>query len=510
VNADENPEPNEQQLHGIKRALASGEAELQARLDDALIELDKRARECERLARSNAQLQQVLLGAGQDLRAVLGNGEGEPAAADLQALVELDAAHVAERAELQRQIDALHTRLLESERQSQAAARRSAAEHASQLLGLQQRASNERDTLSLAQLQHLQTLQEQSARMRDDLVGTYSGLLQQSQKEQDEARARLRRADDARAAAQAQHQEQVAHAAAMQQNAAVLGARLTECETVLAALLSHLESLVRGHAQQLAAEQQQRASLIRGAQARESALLNGLHLDPATRPVWKPHSNSRVDSAALSQLRSEVTVMPQPLSPATSLPELLALQDERFVACAYLTILKRPADDAGLAGYVTHLRAGMSKPEVLTALAGSDEGRAAGCDLAGLDELLQEAQPRRPSLLGRLITYITRDSQVAMTRQMYRIENNLGRLAQESADRLVRLEELVVAVRRQSEHRQQVLVDILAAAQAPGRVAQGAAHGSTDAQPLPAATSILDASAVERARLLLQRPKAAA
>ncbi len=74
-----------------------------------------------------------------------------------------------------------------------------------------------------------------------------------------------------------------------------------------------------------------------------------------------------------------------PMIPAAlSLPELLALDDAAFVDAAYHTLLRRPADPAGVQLLTGQLAAGASKVILLGRLRRSAEGRTAGQRLPGL------------------------------------------------------------------------------------------------------------------------------
>lgn len=91
-------------------------------------------------------------------------------------------------------------------------------------------------------------------------------------------------------------------------------------------------------------------------------------------------------------------------SPAQSIDELLKLNDEDFVRCAYVSVLGREVDSDGLASYVGHVRAGADRLTLIHAIANSDEGimrdRAL---LVGLHEALQQVERDRPSFISRLL-----------------------------------------------------------------------------------------------------------
>lgn len=78
--------------------------------------------------------------------------------------------------------------------------------------------------------------------------------------------------------------------------------------------------------------------------------------------------------------------------------DLLRLQGEPFIQAAYLALLGRRADAAGLRHHLEQLDRGQSKSAVLVGLADSDEGRRFNADLAGLDDLRRK---RRKSWFGK-------------------------------------------------------------------------------------------------------------
>jgi GT2 family glycosyltransferase len=121
------------------------------------------------------------------------------------------------------------------------------------------------------------------------------------------------------------------------------------------------------------------ADLLRRAH-RGDALARGDAASPAQTPPANAPSNAK----------------------SLDLDALMALDGAAFVEHAYATLLLRPADQAGLEGYVANLESGTSKARVLKTLSTSSEGRQRGVQLAGLDELLaREVSARRvPFYLG--------------------------------------------------------------------------------------------------------------
>lgn len=93
--------------------------------------------------------------------------------------------------------------------------------------------------------------------------------------------------------------------------------------------------------------------------------------------------------------------------PAASLGALMLLDDAHFVGAAYLTLLRRPADEDGLSHYLHKLRSGSTKIEVLAGLTSSREGRASGAVLPGLPKALLRFHLMRLPLVGRLLQWVT-------------------------------------------------------------------------------------------------------
>ena len=80
---------------------------------------------------------------------------------------------------------------------------------------------------------------------------------------------------------------------------------------------------------------------------------------------------------------------------ANSLPELLSWDDVDFVRCAYVTILGRQPDPTGETYYISRIRRGRTKEEILWQMRNSTEGRKHDPGIAGLDRALKAARWRR-------------------------------------------------------------------------------------------------------------------
>ena len=87
--------------------------------------------------------------------------------------------------------------------------------------------------------------------------------------------------------------------------------------------------------------------------------------------------------------------------PAGHVKELLLLDGEEFVNRAYVTLFKRLPDPDGLVNYLTELRSGVSKLEIVSRLRKSTEGRKYAHPLAGYRSIVMKTRVR--SLLGLAI-----------------------------------------------------------------------------------------------------------
>ncbi|WP_354278495.1 glycosyltransferase [Sphingomonas trueperi] len=136
--------------------------------------------------------------------------------------------------------------------------------------------------------------------------------------------------------------------------------------------------------------------------------------------AWK--KRRRIDK--LLSLRSSVSNISYRGTKVTSAYDLLNFWDEDFVKAAYVAIIRREADPAGLAHYVLQLRGGVDRRRILADMASSKEGRDA--NLPGLKSVVRSIEPygKLSRLTGRS------DSKAAM--QLSAIQNAL--YAQDARD----------------------------------------------------------------------------
>jgi hypothetical protein len=97
----------------------------------------------------------------------------------------------------------------------------------------------------------------------------------------------------------------------------------------------------------------------------------------------------RARNAHLPGLETLPLAKAGPKGAARTLDELMSYEGAEFVACAYQTLLGRPADAGGLRHYGDQVRRHGGKLRVLAGLARSDEYRQRSARFPGLDALLQ-------------------------------------------------------------------------------------------------------------------------
>ena len=165
-----------------------------------------------------------------------------------------------------------------------------------------------------------------------------------------------------------------------------------------------------------------------------------------TQAVAKPSSltdNHIIDRPIHLQLEQIKTLSNMPTT-ASTLPELLAYNDQDFVQCAYQSILGREPDSEGMAYYLSRLRTGYSKMRIVAQLRFSNEGRKTAAQLTGLDTAIQHYQKEKLPLIGWLFRSFNRsDGNSPTERSLRSIENHLSVLDAHSKQRFDQIEELV-------------------------------------------------------------------
>lgn len=90
-----------------------------------------------------------------------------------------------------------------------------------------------------------------------------------------------------------------------------------------------------------------------------------------------------------------------------NLNELLVYEDSSFVVHAYQAILGRDPDPEGLQYYLSRLRKGTRKTELLAQMRSSAEGEAHGSNIVGLDALVARYRLKKLPLVGAAIRTVS-------------------------------------------------------------------------------------------------------
>ena len=87
---------------------------------------------------------------------------------------------------------------------------------------------------------------------------------------------------------------------------------------------------------------------------------------------------------------------------APNLETLLRGDDETFVNNVYKTLLRRAPDQDGLSNYLSQLQHGVSRENMVTDIAASEEARLVGARLTGLENLTtaRKADNARKGIMG--------------------------------------------------------------------------------------------------------------
>lgn len=145
--------------------------------------------------------------------------------------------------------------------------------------------------------------------------------------------------------------------------------------------------------------------------------------------------NQSTMSASPKSRAYSYVIMPKTLS------ELLENFDQRFVECAYRTLLGRDPDSEGMNYYLKRVRSGISKMEIVAQLKQSTEGKNHQSNLDGLKIALQKYNIIKIPLIGWIYKlFVESEYNNSTMRRVRAIENQIHRLGYELGDRLTELE----------------------------------------------------------------------
>ena len=155
-----------------------------------------------------------------------------------------------------------------------------------------------------------------------------------------------------------------------------------------------------------------------------------------------------------------------PLSaPATTLNELMAYQDQDFINCAYLTILKRSPDSAGMKYYLNRLRIGVPKIQILDQLLNSKEVISKVNVLPGLLEAIKRQNLTKLPLIGKIFRqFIMAEGESIFECRLRAMEQQLFLLSQRTDSHIDRLDKNIATLQRITTLQMQSLVDLISAA----------------------------------------------
>ncbi|MEQ5843328.1 FkbM family methyltransferase [Paraburkholderia acidicola] len=145
-----------------------------------------------------------------------------------------------------------------------------------------------------------------------------------------------------------------------------------------------------------------------------------------------------------SSMKSDYSTLTTQLprsSASANLKTLLQCHDSLFVESAYLTLLKRKPDSEGYRYYLSRLRAGVSKTQILGQLYASSEARTMGVELPGLRQALKWQRLAKLPVVGGLIRSLSgAEGTTAVENRLRAIEQQIFLLGQQSELRFSQLE----------------------------------------------------------------------
>lgn len=397
------------------------------------------------------QLAQAEQQARQDIEAQLRTAMQREQEFTVQLLAAKDQLQQLENEHRSRQSDLLE-RLAEIERQSRLESEahfRNALEReqavAEQLLGLQQQAAQ-------ALAQQASQLQSQHDERRLAWESTEKTLHQEIANLANEVQA-LRHANERQT----------------QQHGFAMDAHLGEHQRLIEAYAA-LESRLKG---EIEAEQQTNMRLrqalteVQQALAETQASLTWQLMAPLRaifflfslkqsnrRLIAAEHETNALSLASQSPSINIQSSSPEPIMPslltatpsmsittATTLDELMAYHDQSFVVCAYHTLLGREPDPEGLGYYLSRLRTGIPKIQMLAQLRLSKEGQAYIHKVPGLDAAIRRYQMGLYPLIGWLFRRVDGGDGNHLTERKLRcIENQLFLFNKDAKERFDKID----------------------------------------------------------------------
>ena len=155
------------------------------------------------------------------------------------------------------------------------------------------------------------------------------------------------------------------------------------------------------------------------------------------------NSLGQLDKPRLKETK-KLSIMPTTIS---TLPELLACNDQQFVHCAYETLLRREPDPEGMAYYLGRLRTGFSKMTVVAQLRLSDEGKNYVPDLPDLDAAIKRHQKGRYPLIGWFFRQFSNmDGDSSSERRLRAIQNQIFLISEGNQQQFNKFETVLAGI----------------------------------------------------------------
>jgi Domain of unknown function (DUF4214) len=132
----------------------------------------------------------------------------------------------------------------------------------------------------------------------------------------------------------------------------------------------------------------------------ESARLQSMHTRAGSLDQSRRLCSQETAAVSLLATTTATTSQHTGVLPASNLTSLLEQEDDRFIECAYVTLLNRPSDPQGHNAYLSQLRSGTPKIKILDSILSSYEAKNVKSKLEGLSEAVARHKKSRLPLIG--------------------------------------------------------------------------------------------------------------
>ena len=218
------------------------------------------------------------------------------------------------------------------------------------------------------------------------------------------------------------------------------------------------------------------------AHARINALIEKFRLhipaDKAFSKIDDSPLSSNTDTEAFNMILRDT------VNAADTIEELFSYQDERFIRCAYRTILGRTPDADGLNYYLRRIRSGISKMEIVAQLGFSKEGKSKQVSLAGFNKAIKQYQRERKSFSVTLGGWLGVEHN-SLARNVRIVENKMYLLDEYSKGKFFALDEAIRRLEKISQIQERAQIQLQRGLQPFRKSVEHAAIGAVlDKHPL--------------------------